>query len=118
MEFVRINATMPKKILRQIDDYAEEMQEDRSTAIRQLLAKALLEQRKYRILDAFKAKKLSLREAAEALGVDYWELQDLLRKEGIPVTDATEAEIREGIKRARQLAGNRGVRKNRINKTN
>ena len=103
MEFVRINATMPVKILRQVDKYAEEMQEDRSTAIRQLIAKALLEERKKSVLEAFKKHKLTLRESAEALGVDYWDLQELLEKEGIAVTDLTREEVEEGKRLAGRL---------------
>lgn len=107
MEFVRINATMPSKILKQVDAYAERMQEDRSTAIRQLIAKALLEEKKKRILDAFETHKLTLREAAEALGVGYWDLQELLQKEGIPLTDMTGIEIAEERKQIEKLAGKR-----------
>ena len=104
MEFVRINATMPAKILKQVDEYAKEMQEDRSTAIRQLIGKALLEERKKRILDAFKRHRLTLREAAEALGVDYWDLQAILEKEGIPITDLSNKEIEEEKKAIAKLA--------------
>src|SRR3989338_4965991 len=104
MEFVRINATMPVKILRQLDAYAEDLQEDRSTAIRQLIGKALLQERKKRILEAFNIHKLTLRETAHALGVDYWDLQEILEKEGIPVTDLTDAEIREEMAAIGKLA--------------
>lgn len=95
MDFVRINATMPAKILKQVDEFAEEMQEDRSTAIRQLLAKALLEEKRKKIAQEFAIHKLTLREAAEELGVDYWDLQEILEKEGVPVTDITNTEIEE-----------------------
>src|SRR3989338_3315130 len=104
MEFVRINATMPAKILKQVDKYAEEMQEDRSTALRQLIGKALLEERKKRILEAFRRHRLTLREAAEALGVDYWDLQEILEQEGIPITDLTRKEIDEEKKEIAELA--------------
>ncbi len=103
MEYVRINATMPAKILKQVDEYAEQMQEDRSTAIRQLIAKALLGERKAQVLDAFRNHKLTVRETAQALGLDYWDLQHLLEKEGIPITDLTDNEIGESKKMVNKL---------------
>lgn len=104
MDFVRVNATMPSKLLKQLDHYAEQMQEDRSTAIRQLLSKALVEVRKAKVLEAFRLHKLSLREAAEELGVDYWDLQELLEKEGIAVTDLTRGEVQESKELVDKLA--------------
>lgn len=104
MAFVRINATIPGKILKQIDEYANEMQEDRSTAIRQLVAKALLEEKRKRIAKAFATHRLSVREAAEELGVDYWDLQEMLEKEGIPATNLTETEIEQRKKTVKKLA--------------
>ena len=50
MELVRVNTTLSRQILEKVDHYAEEMQEDRSTAIRQLLAKAVLQMNKQKII--------------------------------------------------------------------
>ena len=60
--------------------------------------------RKKRILEAFKAHKLTLRETAEALEIDYWDLQELLYKEGIPISDMTAKEAQESMKLADELA--------------
>ena len=93
MELVRINATLDKKAVQWIDQYAEEMHEDRSTAIRQLLGQAILEKQKKNILQAFKARRITIRQAADALGVDYWTIQEFLAEANIPLTDMTDQEI-------------------------
>ncbi len=93
MELMRINATLDKKIVQWIDHYAQDLHEDRSTAIRQLLAQAILEKQKKQILQAFASKKLTLRKAAQMLGVDYWTMQEFLEEARIPMTDLTDAEI-------------------------
>lgn len=103
MELVRINATLSKQVLERIDHYANEMQEDRSTAIRQLLLKAIIELEKGKIIKAYKEKKLTIREAAEALGIDYWEMQKILEEMDIAVTDLTMAEINERKKQIKNL---------------
>ena len=95
MELVRINTTLSKQVLEKVDHYAEELQEDRSTAIRQLLSRAVLEIEKQKIIQAYKEKKLTIRQAADALGMDYWQVQEFLELYGLPVSDITKAEIRE-----------------------
>ena len=102
MELVRINTTLSKKVLEKVDHYAEEMQEDRSTAIRQLLIKAVFEIEKQQILKAYREKRLTIREAAAALGIDYWQMQELLEETGLPITDLTKMEINERKDRIRK----------------
>ncbi len=55
-------------------------------------------------LDAFKNKKVTIREAAETLGVDYWQMQELLEKANVPITDLTQKEIDERKKYVKELA--------------
>lgn len=103
MELVRVNTTLSKQILDKVDHYAEEMQEDRSTAIRQLLAKAILEGEKQNVLTLFKEKRLTIREAADFLGIDYWQMQELLEKNNVPVSDLTKVEIKERKDKIRKM---------------
>lgn len=107
MELVRVNATLDKNLLRFIDAYAEKMREDRSTAIRQLIGNAILALQKKEVLDAFKDKKLTLREAAKALGVDYWTIQAFLEDEGTAITGLTAAEVNERKQTVKKLASKR-----------
>lgn len=81
---VRINVMLDKELIASIDELAEEMAEDRSTAIRQLLKKALLEEKISLAINRFQ-HGISLREAAEIAGVDYWDFQMELDKRDIPM---------------------------------
>lgn len=84
-ELIRTNVMLDKKILQSIDEFAESLAEDRSTAIRQLLKKALAEEN---ILLAIKRLQAGVpfRKAAETAGLDYWDFQAELDKRGIPLT--------------------------------
>jgi predicted HTH domain antitoxin len=49
---------------------------------------------------SYKNKKITLREAAELLGTDYYGAQDILAEESVPVTDLTKGEIEKRKKKA------------------
>ncbi|MBI5228251.1 UPF0175 family protein [Candidatus Micrarchaeota archaeon] len=55
---------------------------------------AILEIEKQKIIKAYREKRLTIRTAAEALGIDYWQMQELMEESGVPVADLTDAEIR------------------------
>lgn len=92
-EMIRVNTTMYPKLLRKIDFYAEQRLEDRSTAIRQLIAEGLKTELKANVIKSLKEAKLTIREAAELLGVEYWEMQQIMEERGVPLIDITEEEI-------------------------
>ncbi len=59
-------------------------------------------------MQSFKSHKLSMREAAEALGIDYWDFQELIAKEArVPASDLTEKEVEGQIRLANKLAKKR-----------
>lgn len=89
----RVNTTLYPEQLRRIDFYAEQRLEDRSTAIRQLIAEGLKTELKAKVIASLKEKKLTVREAAELLGVEYWEMQQIMDEEGISLIDISEEEI-------------------------
>jgi len=86
-KLVRTNVLLDKKLLDEIDRIAEEMAEDRSTAIRQLIKRALEEQKIELALNNLK-KGASFRTAASMTGLDYWEFQAELDKREIPITQS------------------------------
>ncbi len=98
-EVIRINTTLTKDILEELDSYAKQHQENRSTAIRQLLSVALKEISKNTIINNYKNNKITLRQAAEQLGVTYWELMDILIDEGISIQKLTDEEIQNRRKK-------------------
>lgn len=92
-EMVRVNATLYPSLLKRIDFYAEQRLEDRSTAIRQLITEGLKTELMAKVMQALKEKKLTVREAAELLGVEYWEMQQIMDEVGVALIDITESEI-------------------------
>lgn len=103
---MRINATMDSELVDRVDAFAASRYEDRSTAIRQLVAFALQELTKREALEAYRAGRVTLRELAASLGLDTWSTHDLLRAEGVPIaggrreeTATTLRELLEDVKR-------------------
>jgi predicted HTH domain antitoxin len=89
---VRLNATMDEELLRRLDAYAKDHYQDRSTALRQLVDFALRELRKRDALLAYRSGRVTLRDFARALGLDIWAAHDLLRAEGVEVSQGDRAE--------------------------
>ncbi len=94
---VRVNATMGEDLLRRVDAFAAERYEDRSTALRQLVAFALRELHKRDSMDAYAAGRLTLREFARSLDLDVWAAHDLLRAEGVAVAQGERNETRSAL---------------------
>ena len=90
---VRVNTTLYPELLKRIDYYAEQRLEDRSTAIRQLIAEGLKTELKAKVIESLKENKLTIRKAAELMGVEYWEMQEIMDEEGVNLTDISEEEI-------------------------
>jgi predicted HTH domain antitoxin len=90
---VRVNTTLYPNLLKKIDFYAEQRLEDRSTAIRQLIAEGLKSELKSKIVESLKEKKLTVREAAQLLNVEYWEMQQIMDEEGVNLIDISKGEV-------------------------
>ncbi len=83
-ELVRTNILMDRELLDQIEKFAKERSEDRSTAIRQLINKALHDQRIELGIKRFQ-EGASFRKASAIAGLDYWDFQAELDKREIPI---------------------------------
>ncbi|MCL5986005.1 MAG: UPF0175 family protein [Actinobacteria bacterium] len=83
-ELFRTNVMLDKELLKSIDEFAKSMAEDRSTAIRQLIKKAISEEKISLGVKKYQ-EGASFRKAAEIAGLDYWDFQFELDKRGIPV---------------------------------
>ena len=90
---VRVNTTLYPELLKRIDYYAEQRLEDRSTAIRQLIAEGLKTELKAKVVESLKENKLTIREASELLDVEYWEMQQIMDEESVNLIDISENEI-------------------------
>lgn len=78
---------LDKEVLQSIDEFAKTMEEDRSTAIRQLLKKAVSGEKIEFGVKRFK-EGVPFRKAAEIAGLDYWDFQAELDKRGIPISSS------------------------------
>ncbi len=94
-ETVRINATLNKELLEKIDFYAEEKMENRSTAIRQLISEGLKQKLLDKVIEKIREHKMTIRQGAELLDIEYWELQEILKEKNTAIIDSTEKEIKE-----------------------
>lgn len=83
-KLVRTNVMLDKELIDSIDKFAEIMAEDRSTAIRQLIKKAIAEEKIALAIKRFQ-EGVSFRRAVEIAGIDYWDFQMELDKRGIPM---------------------------------
>jgi len=93
-----VKTSIYKELWEKVESYAQRHDEDIDTALRKLLAKGLFEETKRRILENYQRGRITLREMAELLGVDYWEAQDILSEEGIPLINLPQEEIEKRIK--------------------
>src|SRR4030042_2736325 len=86
-ELIRTNVMLDKEVLKSIDEFAKAMAEDRSTVIRQLIKKAILEEKIEIGVKRFQAGG-PFRKAAEIAGLDYWDFQAELDKRGISISSS------------------------------
>ena len=86
-EMIRTNVLLDREVLTEIDELAKDMAEDRSTVIRQLIRKAISEEKIEAAIRKFRSGA-SFRKAAEMAALDYWEFQAELDKRGIPVSSS------------------------------
>jgi predicted HTH domain antitoxin len=96
----RVNTTMPESLLKKVDLYGELNLEDRSTAIRQLVAEGLRVKLQQTVLEQFKKGKLTLRQGAELLGLTYWEMNELLRENHVPLMRDISMALRRNKRRS------------------
>jgi predicted HTH domain antitoxin len=86
-KLIRTNVMLDKELLQSIDEFAETMEEDRSTAIRQLVKKAVSGEKVELGVKMFQ-QGVPFRKAAEMAGLDYWDFQMELDKRNIPISSS------------------------------
>ena len=86
-KLIRTNVMLDKELLQSIDEFAKTMDEDRSTAIRQLIKKAVSGEKVELAVKKFQ-DGVPFRKAAEMAGLDYWDFQTELDKRGISISSS------------------------------
>ncbi len=85
-ELVSIGIRIPKKLLKTVEEKAEEEDVDRSTIIRQLISKGVREYKKEKAANLYREGKLSMSGAAEMAGLTIREMIDYLIEKGYRAT--------------------------------
>ena len=96
-KLIRANVMLDKEVLQSVDEFAKMMEEDRSTAIRQLIKKAVSGEKVEVAVKRFQ-EGVPFRKAAKMAGLDYWDFQAELDKHGVPVSSSV-ALARKRMKR-------------------
>jgi len=86
-KLIRTNVMLDKEVLQSIDEFAKTMEEDRSTAIRQLIKKAVSGEKIELAVKRFQ-EGVPFRKAAEIAGLDYWDFQAELDRRGISISSS------------------------------
>lgn len=92
-----VTTRVAKEILEEIDKYSKEKHMDRATMLRNLIEQGLEDEKKEKILQQYKSRKISLQKAAELLKIDLTEMLELVKREDLHL-DYTEEELREDLK--------------------
>ena len=86
-KLIRTNVMLDEEVLQSVDEFAKTMEEDRSTAIRQLIKKAVSGEKVELAVKRFQ-EGVPFRKAAEIAGLDYWDFQTELDKRGISISSS------------------------------
>lgn len=81
-ELISIGIRVPKKLLKTVEEKAEEEDVDRSTIIRQLISKGVREYKKEKAANLYREGKLSMSGAAEMADLTIREMIDYLIGKG------------------------------------
>ena len=92
-----ITTRVEEKVLEEIDQLSKEKQMDRASLLRNLIVEGLEIEKEKKVLGMYKDRKISLAKAAEMLGLDLWQMIDLIREENIYL-DYSEEELKEDLK--------------------
>lgn len=94
---ITVSTRIEKNVLSEIDELSKEKQMDRASFLRNLIVEGLSIEKKKKVLGMYKERKISLAKAAEMLGINLWEMLDLIEEESIYL-DYSEEELREDLK--------------------
>lgn len=92
-----VSTRIEEKILAEIDELTKEKQMDRASLLRNLIVEGLTIERKRRVLNMYKERKISLAKAAELLSIDLWQMIDIIKEENLYL-DYSEEELKEDLK--------------------
>ena len=92
-----VSTRIDENILLEIDELSKERQMDRASLLRNLIVEGLAIEKKKKVLNMYKERKISMAKAAEMLNIDLWQMIDIIKEENLYI-DYTEEELKEDLK--------------------
>lgn len=81
-ELISLGIRLDKKTIEELNQIADEEHVDRTTIIRKLIASAIENYKRNRILHRYEQGKISISKAAEEAGMTIGEIEEYMIKEG------------------------------------
>lgn len=91
-----ISTRIEENILLEIDELSKEKQMDRASLLRNLIVEGLSIEKKKKVLGMHKEGRISMAKAAEMLGIDLWQMIDIIKGEKLYI-DYSEEELKEDL---------------------
>lgn len=91
-----VTTRIEEKLLQEIDQFSKEKQMDRATFLRNLIVEGLSIEKRNKVLGMYKQRKISLGKAAEILGLDIWQMIDIIKEENLYL-DYSDEELKEDL---------------------
>lgn len=82
---IKICARFDPALLKRIDEYASKRYTDRSDAIQHLVSFALREINNKEAVQAYREGRMTIRQCANMLGIDYFEMDEIFNSESVPI---------------------------------
>ncbi len=92
-----VSTRIDENILLEIDELSKERQMDRASLLRNLIVEGLAIEKKKKVLNMYKERKISMAKAAEMLNIDLWQMIDTIKEENLYI-DYSEEELKEDLK--------------------
>jgi predicted HTH domain antitoxin len=103
MAFKPLCARVPEEIEQYLTEFMKLEGVDKSTAVRKILERGILEWRKERALELLGKGKITFTRAAEMAGVSLWEMLELVRDRKIELVHLSPEEIEREFKLAKNV---------------
>lgn len=81
-ELVSLGIRLDKKVIEELNRIADEEHEDRTTVIRKLIASAIEDYKKRKVLKMYEQGKISISKAAEDTGLTIGDIEEYMVREG------------------------------------
>ena len=99
-----LGARVPEEIEQHLAEFMKLEGVDKSTAVRKVLERGILEWRKERALELLGKAKVTFARAAELAGVSFWEMAELVKARRIDWVHLTPQELEREFKLAKNIA--------------